>query len=723
MRYLYTICAIVLMGYINNANATYDPFKDPQYQKPWMDNVFGMHADNGYATKDPQITERPTECIADENDLTHRAAYVGSGTDSPNFNSAVQKFVNNGQKRILFFKTSSTDRTIYAAYCNAQDTSLGEINISIGDTVHHWRLGDTSVKYDGGRIEKAMCPVNSVIRAYLTQPHLDPNVHAHSKWQCVCEWEGSFPRRECSWKPVKPETRCEINAGYIYVPEKGGTPPKAWLQLSPKAFLQCGQSFDETTHSVKTELNSGITWNNKHKLGYTYTDTPCPNNAEYATLIPQTHLNDNVGGQKWRCECVGDDCAWKRVGTIPTCTVQNSSYKNIEADIAGTSNGIRVKKFNGYDDNQINKFLAGPTNGTPILMNASDQTSRQGYKYYIGSYGALSDNICVSKTCRTENGDRNHRPDENYENCIKQRPCQIGSGANLSRVSIGHKVPHYCFQQSYGSIPRVTSTDPTYHIVTNNVSHDVEDGCEYLCTTSGWAVRLSPRNVPCNNGYIVAQNMHECISDFEVRKRFCEKSGGTFNRSYHSGSVVYNCDAPNERYPYNTVSYRGSVYIYYDICNNSDELYHPRRGCKKKNRIPEEEINQYFDATKPAEELEKIMQGMQTWNGTSGTESTSVAAADSTAANTDTISTLAGRLALVEDQFGLSKWRTADGKFNTARLASDLTAGVVLGTTGALVTSSVVKKKQVKDGFESLECTVGGQHVGAWGDVFRIDGK
>ncbi len=99
--------------------------------------------------------------------------------------------------------------------------------------------------------------------------------------------------------------------------------------------------------------------------------------------------------------------------------------------------------------------------------------------------------------------------------------------------------------------------------------------------------------------------------------------------------------------------------------------------------------------------------------------------ADSTNATdtTASISDLAGRLALVEGQFGLSKWRTADGKFNTARLASDLTAGVVLGTTGALVTSSVVKKKQVKDGFESLECTVGGQHVGDWGDVFRIDGK
>ena len=87
------------------------------------------------------------------------------------------------------------------------------------------------------------------------------------------------------------------------------------------------------------------------------------------------------------------------------------------------------------------------------------------------------------------------------------------------------------------------------------------------------------------------------------------------------------------------------------------------------------------------------------------------------------ISILAGRLAKVENQFGLSKWRTADGEFNKARLASDLTAGVVLGTTGALVTASVVKKKQVKEGFESLECTIGGQHVGDWGDTFHISGK
>ena len=90
---------------------------------------------------------------------------------------------------------------------------------------------------------------------------------------------------------------------------------------------------------------------------------------------------------------------------------------------------------------------------------------------------------------------------------------------------------------------------------------------------------------------------------------------------------------------------------------------------------------------------------------------------------TVSISDLVANLSKIESEFGLSKWRTAEGKFNYARLASDATAGIVLGTTGALVTAHVVKKKQVEDGFESLECPVDGQHVGDWGDVFRISGK
>lgn len=67
-----------------------------------------------------------------------------------------------------------------------------------------------------------------------------------------------------------------------------------------------------------------------------------------------------------------------------------------------------------------------------------------------------------------------------------------------------------------------------------------------------------------------------------------------------------------------------------------------------------------------------------------------------------------------------SVWKDADGNFNTARLASDSIAGVVLGTAGGLITSHVVKKNQVENGFEDIKCTIGGQNVAEWGDQFRV---
>lgn len=67
-----------------------------------------------------------------------------------------------------------------------------------------------------------------------------------------------------------------------------------------------------------------------------------------------------------------------------------------------------------------------------------------------------------------------------------------------------------------------------------------------------------------------------------------------------------------------------------------------------------------------------------------------------------------------------SVWKNDDGKFNTARLASDSIAGVVLGTVGGVVTSKVIKKNQIKNGFEDLKCTIGGQNVATYGDEFNV---
>ena len=74
----------------------------------------------------------------------------------------------------------------------------------------------------------------------------------------------------------------------------------------------------------------------------------------------------------------------------------------------------------------------------------------------------------------------------------------------------------------------------------------------------------------------------------------------------------------------------------------------------------------------------------------------------------------------LSDDMGKSHWKNASGGFNTARLASDSIAGVVLGTVGGVITSNVIKKNQVKGGFEDINCTVGGQRVAGYADEFNV---
>ncbi len=82
--------------------------------------------------------------------------------------------------------------------------------------------------------------------------------------------------------------------------------------------------------------------------------------------------------------------------------------------------------------------------------------------------------------------------------------------------------------------------------------------------------------------------------------------------------------------------------------------------------------------------------------------------------------------AILAEYFGdsnVSVWKDEKGGFNTARLASDSVAGVVLGTVGGVVTSNIIKKNQIKNGFEDLKCTINGQDVATYGDEFRVGVK
>ncbi|MBP5794960.1 MAG: hypothetical protein J6W41_03000 [Alphaproteobacteria bacterium] len=89
----------------------------------------------------------------------------------------------------------------------------------------------------------------------------------------------------------------------------------------------------------------------------------------------------------------------------------------------------------------------------------------------------------------------------------------------------------------------------------------------------------------------------------------------------------------------------------------------------------------------------------------------------------DTLKRITNAVSTIDRYVGdldVSVWKNANGEFNTARLASDSIAGVVLGTAGGIITSNVVKKNQLKSGFEDIVCTINGYEVGSYGDEISV---
>lgn len=68
-----------------------------------------------------------------------------------------------------------------------------------------------------------------------------------------------------------------------------------------------------------------------------------------------------------------------------------------------------------------------------------------------------------------------------------------------------------------------------------------------------------------------------------------------------------------------------------------------------------------------------------------------------------------------------SVWTTAEGKFNTARLGTDIASGIAMGLTGGLVSNVIIKNKQIKQGFQGYQCTVDSNIIADYGDEFVID--
>lgn len=174
------------------------------------------------------------------------------------------------------------------------------------------------------------------------------------------------------------------------------------------------------------------------------------------------------------------------------------------------------------------------------------------------------------------------------------------------------------------------------------------------------------------------------------------------HRAFRSVEVYFH-------YPQMTDNYTDIIYL-----KEWKEKYAPNNQKCKANELFTEYISHLRDGKSDNEfDKNKITKTSKECHGASN---------DATGTQALTILELYRNLSEYHDKFRskVSVWKNADGNFNTARLASDSIAGVVLGTAGGLITSNIVKKNQIENGFEDIKCTIGGQNVAAWGDQFRI---
>ena len=151
------------------------------------------------------------------------------------------------------------------------------------------------------------------------------------------------------------------------------------------------------------------------------------------------------------------------------------------------------------------------------------------------------------------------------------------------------------------------------------------------------------------------------------------------------------------------------------ILTKADDLYKKMWGKDKA---------EFDDKLKKSAELNKyIIDFCANYKGYTGVANgTNITYVQMTNVNSAAISDARSKISafMTSADANRSAWKNADGKFNSMRLASDISAGVVLGTVGGVVSGVVIKKKQLEKGFDVLHCSVGGQTIADWGDEFSV---
>ena len=290
------------------------------------------------------------------------------------------------------------------------------------------------------------------------------------------------------------------------------------------------------------------------------------------------------------------------------------------------------------------------------------------------------------------------------------------------------------------------NADSNYVGKLTSTSHVKSDGmCKASCEDTGWDLQLT--DTACDSGYAPNTQLKRCVKTQQTinnenaaaaLRNKCVKSGGTWSGGRCKCDAAKNLRLDNGECVCTDSNYKrdgdkcvltepaqlkrdceaaASTGAYWDNgeckCENPQHEWRNKK-CQLKADIAEcnkitgaHWVNNECKCTNP----NMVINDEQT---------KCVLSATFTA--TQTVNSVYSQLTSIHNKFrdDVSVWKNEEGKFNTARLASDSIAGVVLGTAGGLITSSVVKKNQVENGFEDIKCTIGGQNVAEWGDQFRV---
>lgn len=285
---------------------------------------------------------------------------------------------------------------------------------------------------------------------------------------------------------------------------------------------------------------------------------------------------------------------------------------------------------------------------------------------------------------------------------------------------------------------------------TDNLANDAQ--CYGTCESDGWDILL--RDESCAEGFGPDEDRKNCVETAESEEqRKCVESGGVYAENkctcdaaknlredageckclddvnYHRSADGKSCDLTDAAALQRKCEAAAGAGAVWDgakcICSDLKKIWNGTTCVANPNIAKCEAItdakwsNGKCVCIDPDKEIND--------DGTACVESVAARARRDKArrqaeqaASVSRIKTIREKIDDASSSLGVSVWKNREGKFNTSRLASDSIAGVVLGTAGGLITSHVIKKNQIKGGFEDINCTIGGQVVAGYGDEFNV---